>query len=127
MQYSNQMPDGVAVLQVQLKATAQARNLHEEYVTVRLEREVYDFYRRSARITVPRVIVAMEQAPVRSDWVIQDPGGISLPGARMYWVNLAGRAETGAETVTIRVPRINVFDPPALSGMMKRIGDGGAP
>ena len=127
MQYSDEFPDGVAVLQVQLKSTAQPRNLRDEYVAVSLENKVYDFYRRSARLTLPRIIVAMEQSPFPGDWVVQEANGITLPQARMYWVSLAGHEESDAETVTVRVPRLNVFDPTALRGMMKRIGDGGAP
>lgn len=45
-----------------------------------------------------------------------------------YWVSLLGSPEVGSQySVTVRLPRTNVFSPEALIAMMQTVQEGGLP
>ncbi|WP_129787227.1 DUF4365 domain-containing protein [Promicromonospora panici] len=116
---------GEARLELQLKATHQLANLHDDHVTVRMSRDRYDLF-RSADVTIHRIVVAQWQPENPADWLQARPAGNLLRGP-LHWVSLAGRPASDSEQVTISVPRANVFDDLALCEIMERIGQGGAP
>ncbi|HTX39386.1 MAG TPA: DUF4365 domain-containing protein [Bryobacteraceae bacterium] len=71
----------------------------------------------------PRILVVVVVPEEIEGWMEQTPERLTLRRCA-YWVSLLGLAESDNEnTVTVDVPRANLFTVDALSRMMQRIDD----
>jgi hypothetical protein len=78
-------------------------------------------------LLVPRILVLVRVPEQMGDWLRQSEDEMALRHCG-YWVSLRGRPETAnASTVTIEVPRSQVFSVAALQGLMSRISAGDVP
>lgn len=116
---------GEARLELQLKATHQLANLHEDRVTARMSKDRHDLF-RAPDVIIHRIVVVHSQAENPANWLEARSDGVMLRGP-LYWVSLAGEPASDADQVTISAPRANIFDDRALCEIMGRIGQGGAP
>ena len=83
---------------------------------------------RASNLHVPRILVALLVPNVEAEkWLEQDEASLRLFKCA-YWRTLRGEPETpNSSTVTVEVPRANVFGVDALKTIMSRIGNGGNP
>lgn len=116
---------GKSYVEVQLKATAQERNLAEDVVRAKMTRKRYDYFRQ-VEPTVNKIVVILALPAGVGDWVRASHDGLLLRDCA-YWVNIAGEPEVEAEEIVVSAPRTNVFDDVALCEIMSRIGQGGVP
>ncbi|MEJ7634432.1 DUF4365 domain-containing protein [Aeromicrobium sp.] len=117
--------DGVARLEVQLKATSSPSRIGEEQVGAQIRRDRYDYF-RVFDPTIAKIVVILALPSEMDGWVLSSHDELSLRHCA-YWVNLAGSPDTDSKTVTIHAPKTNIFDDHSLCAMMERIGQGGAP
>ena len=76
---------------------------------------------------VPRILVVVLVPDSVNDWLLQTEDSLAMRRCG-YWVSLRGRGETtNTETVTIHLPKADVFSVDSLQGMLNRIGNGGLP
>jgi hypothetical protein len=82
---------------------------------------------RAPNLWVPRILVLVRVPEQAADWLRQSEEELALQHCG-YWVSLRGMPDTpNAATVTIPVPRDQVFSVPALHGLMGRISAGDVP
>ena len=63
---------------------------------------------------VPRILIVVHVPADPADWMVSDPEKMLLKRCA-YWVSLAGAAATkNTSTVSVTIPREQVFDPAAL-------------
>jgi hypothetical protein len=112
-------------LELQLKCTS--RNvLQHECVVFPLERKNYDELRFDD-YQVPRILVVVLVPDQVADWLVQSEESLVLHCCG-YWLSLRGRDElANAETVTVHLPRTQIFSVDGLTEMMMRIAKGGLP
>jgi hypothetical protein len=78
-------------------------------------------------ILVPRILILVILPPKIEEWLALSPTELILRRCS-YWTSLRGRPTSDNEyTVTVPIPRANMFTVEALCGMMARINEGGAP
>jgi hypothetical protein len=78
-------------------------------------------------ILVPRILVLVLLPPEIDEWLAVSPRELILRRCS-YWKSLRGEPQSENEyTVTVSVPRVNMFTVEALCGMMAQINEGGAP
>jgi len=78
-------------------------------------------------ILVPRILVLVLLPPRIEEWLTASPTELILRRCG-YWTSLRGRPTSDNEyTVTVAIPRANMFTVEALRGMMAQINEGGAP
>jgi hypothetical protein len=95
-----------------------------EAVHYPLKRNSYDGLIR-ANLLVPRLLVLVLVPPTPEAWLSVSPEQLVLRRCA-YWCSLAGRPPTENETsVTVQVPRANLFDVAALTRRMRAINEGG--
>jgi hypothetical protein len=71
----------------------------------------------------PRIMVLVVVPQQIGDWIEQQPEQLALRRCA-YWVSLLGLEESDNETtVTVQVPRANLFTVDALEAIMQRIND----
>lgn len=117
--------DGVARLEMQLKATT--KPINDGFISASMSRARYDYY-RVIDPSVHKIIVVMSVPSNPAHWIFARHKGLMLHRCA-YWVNLAGMPEiaTSAESITIKAPLENVFNDVSLCRIMERIGEGGKP
>ncbi len=72
----------------------------------------------------PRIIIVVTVADRPKDWLQQTEAQLCLKRCA-YWISLKGAAPTdNKETVTISIPRTNIFSVDALTTIMQRIATG---
>ncbi len=82
---------------------------------------------RRTNVLVPRVLVVVVVPEDVQEWLDQSEERLALRRCG-YWVSLRGSPDTDNTTsVTVDVPRAQVFSADALRSMMTTIGTGGAP
>lgn len=82
---------------------------------------------RVAKLFVPRILVLVIVPHEIERWLELSEELLALRNCA-YWYSLHGAGETQNEhSVTIHVPRTQVFTPEVLRAMMQRINDGGLP
>jgi len=109
-------------LDVQLKSTTEDI-LHKDVIKYPLKRKNYnDLIRESM---VPRILVVVHLPKDMKEWVDQSEDGLLLRRCG-YWISLRGRPQTDNEhSVTVEIPRRQVFSVESLSEIMKTIGKEG--
>ncbi len=82
---------------------------------------------REVELMVPRILVVVLVPPEIADWLTQTEAELAIRRCG-YWVSLLGRPETSnTATVTINIPRVQLFSPAVLQGIMARVDMGGQP
>ena len=72
----------------------------------------------------PRVLVVLDMPPAEEKWFSVSPDGLSLR-RRAYWLDLKGlKRVENRQTVTVRIPKCNVFDLTGLQFLMERSREG---
>ena len=68
----------------------------------------------------PRVLVVLDMPSTVKEWASVSPDGLSLR-RRAYWLDLKGcRPVENRQTVTVHIPKCNVFDLAGLQFLMER-------
>ena len=117
--------DGVARLEVQMKATHRFNTSEISPVSVRLRQDRYNEL-VLPNPTVDRILVVMCIPQNQAHWSYTRPKGLTVHHC-CYWANLAGNPAATAHQPTATLSRQNVFDDVALCDIMERMGRGGAP
>jgi hypothetical protein len=82
---------------------------------------------RGDDVHVPRILVVVFVPDAIDLWLEQSEERLLMKHCA-YWVSLRDAPETTNSTsVTVQLPRTNLFTVDALKDMMLRIGDGGSP
>ncbi len=114
-------------LDLQVKCTSQGVRVPEE-VRFGLKVKNYNDLRPPATaFLVPRILVVVVVPEAAADWLVQTEDELAMRHCG-YWLSLHGSPETdNQESVTVTIPRQQVFSPEGLQGIMQRVNDGGAP
>ena len=89
-------------------------------------RKNYDELRPS-HVAVPRILVVMLVPDKLEDWLNHTERELAIRRCT-YWMSLREMPETTNETsVTVAIPRINLFSVDGLRSMMSRIDQGSFP
>jgi hypothetical protein len=112
---------GFSTLDAQLKSSGQDI-VHEHFVTYTLQRKHYDKL-RTTNVTVPRILVVVAVPNDIAEWMEQTEEGMLMRKCA-YWTSLAGAEDRDQGTISIRLPRVNVFDVTALCELMRRVREG---
>lgn len=111
-------------LDVQMKCTARDL-LREAHLHFPLDVATYRKLRRET--LVPRILVVMSVPTDQVRWATQTEEEMTLRHCA-YWVSLLGQNETdNEETVTVYLPRTQLFTPEALRGILERVNQGENP
>jgi hypothetical protein len=113
-----------AVLDVQLKATAQ-KVLKEDHIAFSLKQSDYNAL-CNTKCWNPRILVVFLVPESPDRWVYQHERAM-LTRHCAYWYSLRGEPETAQASKTVHVPRSQVFDVDGLCRLLQIIGDGGFP
>lgn len=111
-------------LNIQLKSTS--RNVLDDNC-VRYPLPVKNYNDLRVNSQVPRILVVVLLPENIADWLYQSEDEMTMRYCA-YWVSLRGMPKTGnIKTVTVELPRTNIFAVKELQAMMKRISQGGLP
>lgn len=109
-------------LEAQLKCTAQ-KILKEKCLTFSLSKKNYDEL-RAENVMVPRILIVVLVPSAPKLWIHQTEELLGLKHCG-YWLSLRGFPESGNKnTISVDLPRKNMFSSDALCEMMKKIGQG---
>lgn len=110
------------ILYIQVKCTS--RNILNEN-SLRYPLNIKNYEELSANNTYPPRIIIVVTVPDRpNNWLEQTEAELCLKRCA-YWISLKGAAPTdNKETVTISIPRTNIFSADALTTIMQRIATG---
>jgi hypothetical protein len=112
-------------LDMQLKCTARDI-LSEGTVDFPLPIKNYDDL-RPENVMVPRVLVVMAVPDNVGDWIHHSETELLLRHCG-YWFSLRGKPLTeNTNSVTVNIPRTQVFDVAGLTAIMNRLAAGGLP
>lgn len=112
-------------LELQLKCTAGPVPANATFA-FELRLKNYDDL-RPTDVLVPRLLVVVIVPEAVADWMTQTEERLALQRCG-YYLSLRGLAASGnAASVTLQIPRGQVFSAQTLGQMMERIGNGGAP
>ncbi len=114
-------------LEVQLKCTA-AATLNSDSISFALKPKTYDDLRvEQVDLTVPRILVVVLVPDDIEFWLEQSEEKLTMRRCG-YWKSLRGMEEVeNTSSVTVRLPRSNLFTADALSSIMQGIGNGDWP
>ena len=111
-------------IDVQLKCSA--RDLRRE-TSLNFALDVPTYRKLTSETLVPRVLVVLVVPPDLEHWITQTEEEMTLKHGA-YWVSLYGQGDTENEgTVTVHLPREQLFTPLALTGIMNRVNQGHNP
>ncbi|OKH44140.1 hypothetical protein NIES2101_28920 [Calothrix sp. HK-06] len=107
---------------VQIKSTS--RNiLKDESIKFRLTAKNYDELRENDPF-VPQLLIVVLIPEDVNNWLSQTEESLCLKRCA-YWLSLRGRPPLDEQsTITIEIPRQNIFSPNALKTIMERIAAG---
>jgi hypothetical protein len=109
-------------LELQLKCTA-APTPDDGFVSYALKLKNYDDL-RAENVLVPRVLVVVLVPGDIESWLEQSEERLSMKRCG-YWLSLRGMEEMeNTSSVTVRLPRSNLFTVDALGSIMRDIGNG---
>lgn len=113
----------LTLLDLQLKCTSRDV-LTDDQIKYPLPVKNYEELRYEEH-SVPRILVVVVVPDNSDEWLYQTQEELCLKHCG-YWVSLRGQPVTqNQETVTVYLPRENVFTVDALKSMMQRIKTGG--
>jgi Domain of unknown function (DUF4365) len=103
-------------IDLQCKSTS-ADILRKEHAAFALDIETYNKL-RSTLILAPQLLVVLVLPAESSDWLNANEDSL-IAKQCAYWLNLTGAPPTANEaTITVRLPRAQVFNPLALMTLM---------
>ncbi len=109
-------------LDLQLKATVNLGAPDDGYFHFPLKRRNYDLLRIETQ--TPRLLVVLDLPRDKERWVTITEDELVLR-RRAYWLNLKGFEETdNRSSVTVRIPRSNLFDVENLHALMEQSREG---
>lgn len=109
-------------LDLQLKATVNLTASDDGHFRFPLKRRNYDLLRMNTQ--TPRLLVVLDLPRDEREWMIITVEQLVLR-RRAYWLNLRGSDETSnRRTVTVRIPKRNVFEPGGLHALMEQSRQG---
>jgi hypothetical protein len=112
-------------LDMQLKCTAR-QVVAEGTVNFPLDVKNYEEL-RPTNFMVPRILVVVVVPDGVESWISHTENELLLRHCG-YWYSLRGMPATvNAETVTVNIPRTQVFNVASLNAIMQRIANGGLP
>jgi Domain of unknown function (DUF4365) len=104
---------------VQIKSTSQDI-LKDEFIKYRLNAKNYNELREEEPFVPQRLIVVLIPEDV-GEWLSQTEESLCLKRCA-YWLSLRGKASLNQQTtITVEIPRQNIFSPNALRTIMERI------
>lgn len=110
-------------LDLQVKSWTHATGTPEA-VHYPLKRNSYDGLILT-NLLIPRFLILVLVPPQPEAWLTVSPEQLVLRRCA-YWCSLAGLpASENESSVTVQVPRANLFDVAALTGLMQAINEGG--
>jgi hypothetical protein len=75
---------------------------------------------------VPRILIVVTLPDALDYWLMQTEDEM-VSRHCAYWISLRGHADTvNLTSVTVRLPRAQIFTPGTLVGMMRQVNDGEA-
>ncbi len=105
-------------LELQLKCTS-SDVIRGENIVFRLKRKNYDDLRLT-NLSIPRILVVVRAPDNESEWVRQSEEELVLRGCA-YWTSLHDLEDTrNRRSISIYLPRKNVFSVEGLHGLMRR-------
>jgi hypothetical protein len=118
------IPSGVK-LDIQLKSSVNA-TVEDQYVSYALEVRAYEILRNDdPRIGTPRILVLFLLPNDEGEWLDQDEEPLIMRKCA-YWISLKGHPPTtNQKSITIRIPRKNLFGVDKLRGIMDTLNRGG--
>lgn len=112
-------------LELQLKCTAAEPPAARTFTFAISSKNYNDL--RLENLVVPRILVILLVPRDPSEWLVQTEQELSLRRCS-YWVSLRGMADKPNSTsVSVAIPRDQIFSPEGLRAIMKRIDGGGLP
>lgn len=112
-------------LDLQLKCTA-VGTLQSPQLSFSLGIKNYDDL-RDPNVMVPRILVVVVIPKAIDQWLLHDETRLSMHHCA-YWASLRGLvAKTGQDSVTVKLPRTQVFNVPSVAAIIARIAGGGLP
>ncbi len=107
----------------QVKCTSSEKIIHQDCIKYPLPVQNYNRL-RSIKTLVPQVLIVVLVPKNISEWLNVSEQEMLIKKCG-YWVSLKGSPETqNNSTITVSIPRKNLFTPENLSFMMKRIDRG---
>lgn len=109
--------------EVQLKCTSQ-NVVKDDYIIWSIDRRTH--YRLTARKRARKAILAVLVVPTEIDGWLDHTEERLLTASTMYWIHGKDIAEIpdGQETITVHLPRRNIFTRDQLLAIMEDIGEG---
>lgn len=110
-------------LDLQVKSTS-LNIMSEELIRYPLKLKNYNELRKEKTVA-PRILVVVLIPENLNEWVNQSENQLCLHRCA-YWISLRGQPQTtNTESVTIYIPRKNIFSVDALTTLMQQIQAGG--
>lgn len=107
-------------IDLQLKCTSTGVG-REKHIVYPLKRKNYDDL-RPTDLVVPRILVVVLVPKVESDWIQQSEEELIVRHCA-YWTSLHGLEDIdNRRSISIRLPRRNIFSVDGLRDLMKRAG-----
>jgi hypothetical protein len=116
---------GYPRFEFQLKCTSKDI-VDDAYVKYALDVPTYNKL-RGTNVSVPRLLVVVTVPESINEWLDHSEEQLVIRHCA-YWVSLYGSVETeNRETITIKLPRSNLFNVEGVKGIVQSIRDGGKP
>ena len=113
-------------VELQLKCSSTLLEPGVDAIPFEVKRKNYDDL-RPEDLMVPRILVVVIVPELAEDWMVHAETELVLRRCG-YWRSLRSEPATdNMASVTIHMPRTQLFSPESLRAMMIRIGDGGRP
>lgn len=123
--HESHQKDKFALLQIQMKASAEGLVENGKFVKTSLRNDRYELFSHDDP-SIHRIVVILHIPENQADWLRVTKKALLLHH-RAYWVSIQGQPASTADRVTVKAPATQVFDDLALCRIMAKIGQGGAP
>ena len=111
-------------IDLQVKCTSREDLVHDDCIKYPLEVAAYDNLRFDDP-SIPYYLVVVLVPNNIDNWLEHSENELLLRHCG-YWISLAGKPQTSNTTsITVQVPRENLFTPDALKGFMENLAAGG--
>ena len=105
-------------LELQLKATTNLRDVGNDHFSFPLPRRNYDLLREKSQ--TPCLLVVLDLPNDRAQWMTITEDELVIR-RRAYWLNLLGwDATTNDTSISVRIPKRNVFDVAGLQALIEQ-------
>ena len=111
-------------LDVQIKSTGRDC-IGEKDVSFALKRKNYDEL-RDPDLAVPRILIVVVMPPNIEHWLDHDEGRLAIKKC-CYWISLLGEPEYDQQSVTVTIPRSQLFNVQSVDAIFTRLAAGGLP